>query len=233
MKIQQAIREAIKQRVHIISMSWTITPPAAENEGDAQDMQELNDALTDATKNNILMFCSASDEGAKQADTFPSKANCKIFKIGAADAHGGPFDLLGDINSVDFILPGHLVAGEEFTDAEVANLEKAQVWSGSSIATALAAGLAALILYCAQIRVLRSPEKSIERKDAERHFQMLKRHDHMMKAFKTIGESGKAGKYPPVWDIFGKKVEKWQDRAQRAEPIELLAEVAKDLCFKF
>lgn len=214
-------------------MSWTITPPAAENEGDAQDMQELNDALMHATRENILMFCSASDEGAKQADTFPSKANCKIFKIGAADAHGGPFDLLGDIKSVNFILPGHLVAGEEFTDAAVANLEKAQVWSGSSIATALAAGLAALILYCAQIRVLRSSDKSTERQDASRHFQMLKKHDHMMRAFENIGKGGKAGKYPPVWEIFGKKVERWQEAADRTEPIDLLADVARELCFKF
>lgn len=227
---RQAIREAIRRKVHIISMSWTITPPTNESEGEAHDMQELNEAIIDATKADILMFCSASDEGAKQADTYPSKAlPGKIFKIGGADAMGGLYDRVGDISSVDFILPGHLVADEELTDTATSN--KVQEWSGSSVATALAAGLAALILYCAQVRIVRAPEGA-ERREATRHFHLLKRHDNMSRAFKNIGTSGSGNKYLAVWEIFGRKVRTWQDASFRGDPIDLVAEVAKDLCFK-
>lgn len=143
----QAIREAIRRKVHIISMSWTITPPSNETVSEKQDMKELEQAISDALTANILMFCSASDEGANQTATYPSKAQPgNIFKIGGADANGGLYDRVGDISVVDFILPGQLVASEDLTDSALSK----QYWSGSSVATALAAGLAALILYCAR-----------------------------------------------------------------------------------
>lgn len=128
-------------------MSWTITPPTNETDEELEDLKELESAIMEASKANILMFCSASDEGAKQDDTYPSKAlSGKIFKIGGADANGGLYDRVGDITAVNFILPGQLVASEELSDTAL----KVQYWNGSSIATALAAGLAALILYCAR-----------------------------------------------------------------------------------
>lgn len=143
----QAIREAIRRKVHIISMSWTITPPSNETVSEKEDMKELEQAISDALTANILMFCSASDEGANQTATYPSKAQPgNIFKIGGADANGGLYDRVGDISVVDFILPGQLVASEDLTDSALSK----QYWSGSSVATSLAAGLAALILYCAR-----------------------------------------------------------------------------------
>lgn len=143
----QAIREATRRKAHIISMSWTITPPSNETESEQQDLKELESAIMEASQANVLMFCSASDEGANQTATFPSKAlPGKIFKIGGADANGGLYDRVGDISMVDFILPGQLVASEDLTDSALSK----QYWSGSSVATALAAGLAALILYCAR-----------------------------------------------------------------------------------
>lgn len=210
-------------------MSWTITPPVSENEGDITDMQELNEALMEANKANILMFCSAPDEGATQADTYPSKAiPGKIFKIGAADRTGGLYEAGGDISSVDFILPGHLVASEESMDTAV---NKVQVWSSNHIATALGAGLAALILHCAQIRMLRAPES--ERGEASKHFNRLRQHDNMLRAFRNIGARGSGNKYPAVEETFGRKVQQWQSVNFRDDPIDLLAEVAKDLCHKF
>lgn len=143
----QAIREATRRKVHIMSMSWTITPPSNETESEQHDLRELESAIMEASQANILMFCSASDEGANHAATFPSKAlPGKIFKIGGADANGGLYDRVGDISVVDFILPGQLVASEDWTESAPSKNH----WSGSSVATALAAGLAALILYCAR-----------------------------------------------------------------------------------
>ncbi|KUI69258.1 Major intracellular serine protease [Cytospora mali] len=225
----QAIREATRRKVHIISMSWTINVPNTENDGDTRDMKELDDALMEAQKANILMFCSASDEGAKQADTYPSRAiPGKIFKIGGATANGELYEPVGDINSVDFILPGNLVAGEELTDTAI---NKVHYWSGSSIATALAAGLAALILYCAQIRIVRAgPSRSPEREAATKDFELLRQHDKMMTAFRNIRLGGSTKKYPMVWDLFERKVQMSQSATFRGDPIDLLAEVAKDLC---
>lgn len=143
----EAILEAIRRKVHIISMSWTITPPFNETETEQKDRKDLEAAITKASAANILMFCSASDEGAKQLDTLPSKASGSVFKIGGADANGGLYERVGDIAAVDYTLPGHLVASDALADSA---RSKVQYSSGSSVATALAAGLAALILYCAR-----------------------------------------------------------------------------------
>lgn len=143
----EAILEAIRRKVHIISMSWTITPPSNETETEQKDRKDLEAAITKASAANILMFCSASDEGAKQLDTLPSKASGSIFKIGGADANGGLYERVGDIAAVDYTLPGHLVASDALADSA---RSKVQDSSGSSVATSLAAGLAALILYCAR-----------------------------------------------------------------------------------
>ncbi|KAK7716353.1 hypothetical protein SLS64_003507 [Diaporthe eres] len=228
----QAIREATRRKVHIISMSWTITPPSNETESEQQDIKDLEAAIAEASAENILMFCSASDEGANQTATYPSKAQPgKIFKIGGADANGGLYDRVGDISMVDFILPGQLVASDDLTDSA---LSKQQYWSGSSVATALAAGLAALILYCAQIRVARS-RTDAERDTAKKHFKLLRQHGKMKEAFGAITSEGSTGKYPAVWTIFGKKVMDSRNikNSRQVEPIDLVAGVASSLCYRF
>ncbi|KAL2287039.1 hypothetical protein FJTKL_06063 [Diaporthe vaccinii] len=228
----QAIREATRRKVHIISMSWTITPPSNETESEQQDIKDLEAAIAEASAENILMFCSASDEGANQSATYPSKAQPgKIFKIGGADANGWLCDRVGDISMVDFILPGQLVASDDLTDSA---LSKQQYWSGSSVATALAAGLAALILYCAQIRVARS-RTDAERDTAKKHFKLLCQHGKIEEAFGAITSEGSTGKYPAVWTIFGKKVMDSRNikNSRQVEPIDLVAGVASSLCYRF
>lgn len=127
--------------------------PQRLTSSELEDLKELESAIVEASQANILMFCLASDKGAKQVDTFPSKAlPDKIFKIGGADANGGLYDRVGDIAAVDFNLPGQLVASEELSETAVGL--GTQYWSGSSVAIALAAGLAGLILYCAHMYTL-------------------------------------------------------------------------------
>jgi hypothetical protein len=215
----------VRKKVHIISMSWTIDPPEDENQ--SQDLADLESAISDAAKANILMFCSASDEGAKHTSSYPSRATNKIFTIGAADASGAVYKWVGGINSVDFIFPGKLVEGEGPSDAVPKNVK---YWTGSSVATALAAALAALILYCAQVRVLRAPAPQKEK--ARKDFQALKKHDKMMQAFKNIGATQASKyKYLTVWEVFGRKV---SDSAnyERDKWIDLIAEVGDTLCMK-
>ena len=210
----------------IISMSWTITEQTDHRQ--SEGFTELKNAISEAARANILMFCSASDQGAKQSHTYPSKATNLIFKIGGADAIGDLYKPVGDDEAIDFILPGKLVEGEGLSDAAI---NKVQYWTGSSVATALAAGLAALILYCAQIRIIRS-KGPVEVKKATEKFKALRQHENMMDAFREIGMTKK--KYLKVWDVFGKKVDAANNAAYDVgEKIDLVAEVATTLCAKF
>jgi hypothetical protein len=211
-------------------MSWTITAPTGESY--SEDIRALESAIMDAAKEGILMFCSASDEGAKQSNTFPSKSTSKIFKIGGADADGGIYKPVGDIGSVDFILPGELVEGEGLSDATV---QKVQYWTGSSVATALATGLAALILYCARIRIILASHQTV--KKAKDDFELLKSHEKMQEAFRNIGTTSPSkGKYLMVWEVFGKKVRMSEEQNRGysgSKKIDLVADVATTLCAKF
>lgn len=202
-------------------MSWTIDVPENEN----QDVRDLKTAISEAAEANILMFCAASDKGAKHTSSYPSKATNNIFTIGAADASGIMASYVGDINSVDFIFPGKKVEPEGLGEAPTKDVD---YWTGSSVATALAAGLAALILYCAQIRLLRAP--ATQKEKARRDFQALKKHEKMLQAFKMIGPTtASRGKYLAVWEVFGRKVAQ-SESCDREKWIDLVAEVGEDLC---
>jgi hypothetical protein len=217
----QAIHAAIRKKVHIISMSWTIDPPEDEDE-----RRCLDNAINEAANADILMFCSASDRGAKQIATYPAKATGKIFTIGAATASGAADPWVGNLGTISFTFPGNKVE----TDGGPGGDTKGKEITGSSVATALAAGLAALVLYCVQVRLLLAPEH--ERQKARRDVQALKKHDHMMRAFKDIGTTEASNhKFIEVWEVFGKKVEE-KERYDQERWIELVAEVGATLCRK-
>jgi hypothetical protein len=208
-------------------MSWTINAPTEEDLND--EFKELERAIIEASQADILMFCSASDEGARQESTYPSKAVNKIFKIGGADPYGNVYKPVGEPKAVDFILPGKLVKGEDLSDTAVKKVQ--QYWTGSSVATALAAGLAALILYCAQLRIVRATPA--QRDKAIRDFQTLKQHERMMEAFKNIGTTTDSNKYLAVWGVFGKKVAESKNGYDSSDCLDLVADVATTLCMKF
>ncbi|KAM7190402.1 Peptidase S8/S53 domain containing protein [Rhypophila sp. PSN 637] len=201
----QAIRAAVKKQVHIISMSWTVGPP--ENDTVRRDLEK---AITDAANENTLMFCSASDKGANQNETYPSKATNNIFKIGAANPAGRPDQW---VRNVDFIFPGsntveHDAKSSFFvsttsSDGQVlpgVTTKETLVVSGSSIATALAAGLAALLLHCVQVRIFLGVSEE-EKKILRAKFEGLKTHDQMKQAFKKIGVT--EDNLVTVWEVFG------------------------------
>ncbi|KAL7942118.1 hypothetical protein V8C42DRAFT_332619 [Trichoderma barbatum] len=218
----QAILAAVRKKVHIISMSWTIDPP-----DDEEDRRLLDAAIVEAANADILMFCSASDKGAKQNATYPSKATTKIFTIGAATASGAADPWVGNLGNINFTFPGTKVemdgarSGTDISSREV---------TGSSVATALAAGLAALVLYCVQVRLLLATDQ--DKQKARRDFQLLKKHDHMMKALKDIGTTEESNhKFIEVWEVFGKKVEE-KERYDQERWLDLIAEVGMILCRK-
>ncbi|KAL7824067.1 hypothetical protein V8C26DRAFT_384764 [Trichoderma gracile] len=217
-----AIRAAVRKKVHIISMSWTIDPPE-----DEEERRFLDAAIVEAANADILMFCSASDKGAKQNLTYPSKATTKIFTIGAATASGAADSWVGNLGNINFIFPGTKV---EMDGPRTGTDTSSREVTGSSVATALAAGLAALVLYCVQIRLYLATDQ--EKQKARRDFQLLKKHEHMMKALKDIGTTEESNhKFIEVWEVFGKKVEE-KERYDQDRWLDLVADVGTILCRK-
>ncbi|RDW68220.1 hypothetical protein BP5796_08877 [Coleophoma crateriformis] len=221
----EAIHAAIRKKVHIISMSWTIDPMELRDE---KDKIRLEKAIAEAAEANILMFSSAHDNAPKEDNTYPAvAAKGKIFKIGAAKASGQTDDTVGNASRVHFTFPGNEVEMEGSTLAH-----KVEYRTGSSVATALAAGLAALILYCVQVKLFRSSAE--ERPKIEQAFNKLKKHDSMMKAFRSIGMTeGSNGKYIAVWDMFGKQVKNSETAGKDSyQLVDLVAAVGQEICIK-
>ncbi|KAF5650767.1 intracellular serine protease [Fusarium tjaetaba] len=210
----KAIRAAIVQGVQIISMSWTIDPPK-----DDRERQDLENAVVEAANANILMFCSARDKGAHNAPTYPSKATTKIFTIGAANSSGASVDYVGNASELSYTFPGDKVE----VDSGPNRRTPPEIVDGSSVATALAAGLAALILYCIQVRIFLA--KDSEKQKAREGYRKVKQHDWMVKAFDAIETTKESNhKFLKVWEMFGKCVEQ-KDQKPHGEWLQLVADV--------
>ncbi|ROW06250.1 hypothetical protein VPNG_08109 [Cytospora leucostoma] len=141
----QAINHAVDRGVQIISMSWALKEPK-----DPVDKSAFNEAVRRARDHNILMFCSASDEGSFPDYTYPYLSNPEsVFRIGAATKEGTAPVFLSNGPDISYIFPGIEVALND--EADMNEFEGHNSYTGSSIATALAAGLAAVILECVRL----------------------------------------------------------------------------------
>ncbi|KAI3325915.1 subtilisin-like protein [Xylariaceae sp. AK1471] len=226
----QAIRAAVGRGVHIISMSWTLEPPS-----DERARADLDSAIALAVSHKILLFCSASDSGAREDVSYPFTASPRhIFRIGGAYASGATDADVGSTSRIDFTFPGNNVeVASSFAGGGGGGGgggEKFKYRTGSSVATALAAGLAALILYCVQVRLLRARKDETEAVRAQ--FRRLTEHDQMMKAFRSIGVTEESNyKYIAVWDTFEKPVRKSKDIA-KDRWVDLVAGIGAELCMK-
>ncbi|UKZ75141.1 hypothetical protein TrVFT333_002814 [Trichoderma virens FT-333] len=118
----------------------------------------------------------------------------QIFRIGAATADGRVWGMAGDLANMDFILPGHNVF--DAVGSYNGLLENFKPRTGSSVATALAAGQAALIMHCVRLAAIHST-KNVRTKLA------------MKAALKRIGTSDEEQhKFIEVWNRFDSATEK-------------------------
>ena len=108
--------------------------------------ERIKVAISTALHNDVLMFAAASNEGANLGRAFPAKYP-GVFCIHATDGNGNPsaFNPTADEKDVNFSLLGehvrsHWPAGKKGHDDDV------NVMSGTSVATPIAAGLAASII---------------------------------------------------------------------------------------
>ncbi|KAK4223418.1 peptidase S8/S53 domain-containing protein [Podospora fimiseda] len=209
----QAITEAVKRGVDIISMSLTIDPPEDETV-----KADLDKTIHEADKAHILMFCSASDQGAISTDTYPSKATQRIFTIGTAGPWGETNAWVGNPDKVNPTFPGDRVEIMHggATSSSSNNGGSAREATGSSVATALVAGFTALMLYCVQVKLHCTDEKDKQR---------------MTMAFRnTIWTTPESrNKFIPIWELFRKAIER-MDRADHGELIHLVSEIGDRVC---
>lgn len=212
-----AIWGAIGRKVNIISMSWTIQAKIKSELARDSDMRPKNDAdinneraienlekaVKAAADAKILMFCSASDDIQSDAmSSLPYKAApASIFRIGAADRNGQRDPTSEDTQRIDWFMPGNRVA-------EAVNPKSnSQIrWhTGSSVSTALAAGLASLIIYCTHILRAHYEHTSQvpQATEAARMAEALQIPTDLRRAFDSIDSPNWSDKkFLPVWETF-------------------------------
>lgn len=157
--IRQAIRWAIDQGVDIISISWTTK----------KENKALEDAImaavkpTDEKQCPTLVFCSVADEGVYSGKVYPLQIDPEnTLSVAATDQYGHLTPASLRAGNKDVIqVPGEAVAtgGPSYTfrdfDADVDVDEGKKIGdetvSGSSVATALAAGIASLALLMIKV----------------------------------------------------------------------------------
>ncbi|RSL79987.1 hypothetical protein CEP51_006902 [Fusarium floridanum] len=175
----KAVKWATDCGVDIISMSWTIQTAAPNS----PEIEELRAAISSASQQNIIMFCSASDQGSHNTEaSFPGNWNLCL-RVGGATFTGEKLMWVED--SVDFWFPGHS-APLRSSDAKSTVSE-----SGSSVATAMASGLAGVLIYCARLL-------------GGSHEESFKKQDDIQKAFKAMS-TGNERKFPRTEEILSKK----------------------------
>ncbi|KAK1757348.1 hypothetical protein QBC47DRAFT_399689 [Echria macrotheca] len=223
MSAARAIHAAVDRDVDIISMSWTVSVPAAKSELKAV----FDSALQRAIDRNILMFCSSGDSGHTGDMFYPAGFRPEtVIKIGAANPTGLPYDWAGSLERLDFIFPGVEVVQQH--DNKPSGIGKLKAETGSSVATALGAGLAALVMYCARIAYLYGRVGL-----TEADFERLRRRDVMVEAIARFGRSTSEkteGKFIEVWNrLDGRTRDLQRVTGDNKSSRDLVAGLARDL----
>ncbi|GKZ32277.1 hypothetical protein AbraIFM66950_001570 [Aspergillus brasiliensis] len=181
--INQALKWAIRQEVHIISMSWAIEKEVMHADGEQARIfrTTMRKAVED---HQILLFCANPDKGsAAENDTYPTKIDpALVFCVGAARRDGVPWNEINPADkSCDLLLPGvELSMPEESSveDSKGLSPDEYRKYNGSSLSCALAAGLAAILLHVA----------NTVREDSEQ-WKGLRSKNGMEKAFQSLGKT--------------------------------------------
>ncbi|KAG5810476.1 hypothetical protein H9Q74_005453 [Fusarium xylarioides] len=211
-----AIEAALEKNVDIISISWTIPTPTEKKERD-----RLDEALGRAHESKTPVFCAASDHMSCK-EHYPSFYNTDAFiRIGAAHEDGSIYNMAQ--GQSDFIFPGvNIDTGVRDTTTPLTEGS-----TGSSIATAVGAGLAAMIIYCFKASALLAPHqlsdgsvKSIAESDSIKH------------AFRRINRlnTGESELFLEVFEKFGSvsKVLAAKDKSNR-QKVKALVDLCLDL----
>ncbi|KAL7785167.1 hypothetical protein V8C37DRAFT_420236 [Trichoderma ceciliae] len=135
----KAIEWAIEKDVDIISMSWTIKRIKSGHGKNQKAIDSLELAIQKAAHKNIIIVCAVQDSAHYgNDDIFPQKSDTKkLMIVGSADENGDRSKFVNE-KSFDYLFPGEVFVPEILAATDV----------GSSVATAIAAGMAAMVLWC-------------------------------------------------------------------------------------
>lgn len=235
----RAIEDAIIREVDIISISWTIRnlskkgthAPGYEDEATAA-VDALKRAIDSAKSKGIILFCSASDDiQTKGIDSLPySQARDHAFRIGAADAWGESDKATEDQKTIAWFFPGKQVA-DDFNPRLVRSSEL-KYRDGSSVSTALAAGLASLILYLSNIMEVYS-HKDARAEHLARYNDGVEKREVVKKAFENIAKLDdfyKDKKFLPVWALFGRAADSLANSPSPKKDSKDKWVILEDLC---
>ncbi|GFP60479.1 hypothetical protein TASIC1_0019002500 [Trichoderma asperellum] len=164
------------------------------------------------------MFCSSPDAGKFTQYDYPSGlwGHKHFFRIGAARADGNVFEWT-DEAGIAFVLPGVEVVNDQansniyHAESKVTsdNAAKIKYETGSSVATALAAGLAAMIIYCVKASILALKTANQNKGQVvgiailDNAAGMIAKHEAMKRAFTCLGEVT-PNKFIQVWEELDK-----------------------------
>ncbi|RAL61210.1 hypothetical protein DID88_010289 [Monilinia fructigena] len=154
-------------------------------------MKQLKTAIETANRAGILMFCSASDQGANSnGHCYPGAWN-QCIRIGGATFTGEKLTWVDD--DIDFSLPGRNVPFPS-KDGKSIVYE-----SGSSVATAAASGLAGVSIYSARLLNANNPEYKAN---------IFEDRIKMTTAFRNMAAKGADRKFPQTDRILNKTFKK-------------------------
>ncbi|KAI8713707.1 Peptidase-S8 domain-containing protein [Fusarium sp. LHS14.1] len=229
LEYSQAVRAAITQKVDIISMSWTVK----DTEDNHKGINGLREAVKDALDSGILLFCAAADTGAVTEVEYPwSFDQRRIFRIGAATADGRVWGPTGSPRDLSFILPGHKVVSRN-PHREGALPDDFEERTGSSVATALAAGLAALILHCVRLGAIHTEREALRgvrspTTVSDVDVESLKKHHNMHGVLRAIGLDEGQQRFIEVWRRFDGPAQELKSNSS-GEALNIVAKLARDL----
>jgi len=202
-------------------MSWSVSVP---NKGDERD--RFDAAIRRAIADGIVMFCAASDQGTTGDKTYPYASNPgAILRIGAATDTGLPTDYVGDPKELNFTFPGHEVLLKDDTPDK----HLGEVQTGSSVATALAAALAAVVLECARLghlRTTRMPREDRERMSFPITADDVTRLDAAAVQDAFVKMSKSRTSYIWVWETFTPEINEKIKDGTNDEKLEVVANLA-------
>ncbi|KAL7919237.1 hypothetical protein ACQKWADRAFT_323111 [Trichoderma austrokoningii] len=177
--------------------------------------KSVHEALKKAIANKALMFCSAPDEGKFTKLDYPSGPwREDFFRIGAARADGTVFQWTQE-DGITYVLPGVEVVRDQVNSSSrggsaasfTKRVEDFKYETGSSVATALAAGLAAMIIYCVKSSILnmkimnQNKGPIIGTAIGDNDANLIAAPDAMKRAFARLGHVTK-NNIIQVWETF-------------------------------
>lgn len=154
----------------------------------------VDTAISDANRAGIVMICSSHDEGSNISGAWPADSP-ETFTITACDGYGAP---LRPSNEDRFGKIKYMVQGSDVVAGVIPFVDSSDHITGSSAATAIAAGMSSLITSCYRLAHPDTPLEGIPRRTkVERYLDSMRSSDNskylLLEKFGKIDEKIKEG----------------------------------------